>query len=149
MIAIGGLIGLISVFVVWVNGNGLTITGIGIIYDYNNTLLALIGYRDLYILFIPLIVLSFSASGLVNGSMLAVRKTNRGGAGIAIYGAIMLLATVVFIMYSRPITTECMFYMSDYISIGVYMAVAGGILMMVFGALKVALRRTSKKAEGK
>lgn len=149
MILIGGLIGVLSLFMIWVDGgNGLSATGWDAAYNYNTFLLPLVGYTNFYLVWIPMIVLMLSLSGVADGATLIVRRRVRGGMTSAVFGAIILVAVIIFSRFSTPLTQTCSFNMADYLGIGVYMAAAAGALMLIFGALR-AVYKPTKKTNGK
>ena len=147
MILIGGLIGIISLFLIWVEGNGLSITGWEVAYN-NSSLLPLVGYNNSYLLWVPMIVLMLSLSGAINGAALISHRRARGGIASAAFGAIILGAVIIFSQFSRPLTQTYSFNMADLIGTGVYMAAVAGVLMLVFGVLR-AVSKPSNKTDKK
>ena len=122
--AIGGVIGVIGVFLAWFDlGYGLEVTG----WDFIDSMiesetLDVEGYP----VYMPAVVMVFSVIGLIGAAA--------GSKGAAVFSGILVLAAfVLFAMYSWEgfITT---IHMYDYLGIGAYMAAASGFILIVAGA---------------
>jgi len=146
LMMIGGLMGVLSLFLVWLDVNGSTLTGWSILFGNYNTFLSLVGYSNFYMLYVPYIAFTFSFYGFVSGLMLLRRSRSNGGTGSAIAGIVVLVTAVLFSTYSRTVTSTFTMSIADYLSTGFYLAVAAGILMFVFGVLREVFHRAEKKA---
>ena len=134
LIIAGGLIGIVGVFLAWIDLGGIySVSGWEIIREsLDNPSLS--GISDDYVKWMPLIVLVFSVIGLLCGIASAAKPNKVVGAGTILCGIFAIIAVIVFWTYSwGP------FHMSDYIGTGVYLAAAGGALLVIFGALRASV----------
>jgi magnesium-transporting ATPase (P-type) len=129
LIIIGALIGILAVFLTWVElGPSGTMTGLELSIE---TLTDPKVYSS-YITWLPLVVLIASLNAAINGAVSATRSGRGGGSSAAVTGVILTVTAVLFI--TDPFNSGS--GMTDFVSIGAYLAVAAGVLVTIFGVLR-------------
>jgi hypothetical protein len=129
MIMIGGLIGILAVFTAWISMDLLIVkvsmTGWEITKE---------AFKDGsdYAQWMPLLVLIFSVIALLIGLSTFVKPHKAAGAGALASGILVLIFVILFWTYTEP-----GYHMSDWVSTGVYLAAAAGVLILIFGALRM------------
>jgi hypothetical protein len=131
-IIIGGLLGILSVFLAWIDFGGLfTMSGWEIIQNSIESP-SLSTLEDDYFKWMPLVVLIFGALGLLLG-ISAIAKPNKvAGGGAAFCGILMIIAVIVYMMYSIAPNVILM----EYSGIGTFLAGGAGTLLLIFGLLR-------------
>jgi uncharacterized membrane protein (UPF0136 family) len=124
LIIIGGLVGIVSVFMAWLDVDR---TGWEII---NNPIYGSIA--DSYIQWMPLVVLIIAFNGLFAGLTALIRPRKGIGAGAIVCGILMIVAAVLFFIHDKPILTDN--------GAGVYLAMVAGVLLVIFGALRMSVK---------
>ena len=131
LILIGGLIGVLAVFLAWIDINGIFISytwsGWEIIRESINNP-ALGDISDSYAQWMPLIVLIFSVVGLLIGLTALLKPRKEVGAGAIVCGILVVIAGILFYTYES---------ISNYAGTGIYLAIVAGIVMVIFGALRL------------
>jgi hypothetical protein len=130
LIIIFGLIGVIGVFLAWLDaGFGFTMSGWEIIREtINDPSLNMSDYE--YLKWMPLITLIFSLIAMIIGLLALLKPKKEIGAGALAAGIVVAIAAALF-LFQFPI--------DDVMGAGVYIALVSGILMIVGGALRVTV----------
>ena len=128
MILAGGAMGIAAFFMVWESYGILSLTGYEITREFTT-------YGAAYINWMPLIALMAAVSITIAG-LVAVLRPNRGiGWGVVISGIIVAAAAIIFYLY-----TDGAFHMSNYVGTGVYLALTAGMLVVLFGILRLTAK---------
>jgi len=138
LIIVGGLIGIIAVFLAWLSmeWGGITIfsmSGWEVMregFDQPN----LSNLSDNYVQWMPLIVLLFSVIALFIGLAALVKPKKEMGIGAVMCGIIMIIAAIVFYTYKSFGVA-----VSDFAGMGIYLAMAAGVVLLIFGALRLSV----------
>ncbi|MDR0309508.1 MAG: hypothetical protein LBH88_01955 [Candidatus Methanoplasma sp.] len=134
MIMIGGLIGIIAVFMAWIDIDfgilgSYTMSGWEITTEsLKNPSLGNID--DNYVRWMPLLVLIFSVVGLLIGLTALLKPRKEIGAGAVVCGILAILAGILFYINDN---------LSDVIGLGVFIAMAAGVLLVITGALRMSV----------
>ncbi|MCL1978639.1 MAG: hypothetical protein FWG60_00545 [Methanomassiliicoccaceae archaeon] len=132
LMGIGGLIGILGVFLAWLDyGGGDTTTGWEIIrlateMDY---------FTSGYIQWTPLLVLIFSSLAVIAGAAASAKPSIYKCATAVASGLIVLIAAIVFLLYTEP-----GFRVIDDLGIGVYFAIASGVLIVIVGLSRAFMK---------
>ncbi|MCL1810944.1 MAG: hypothetical protein FWG41_01810 [Methanomassiliicoccaceae archaeon] len=135
LVLLGGLIGVIAVFIAWISMDlGLwgtfEVTGWEIIREsLDNPSLG--SLSDDYVQWMPLLVLIFSAIGLITGLIGVLKPRKEFGAGAVVCGLLTIVAAVVFYLYD---------FIKDFAGMGIYLAIVAGVMMLIFGALRLSTK---------
>lgn len=136
---VGALIGIIGIFVVWMEYEFLFIEVTRTGWEFITNSLDNPDFSlDGYVKWTPLIVLVFSVIGLIVALLGIARPGRSGGIGAAVSGIFVLLGAILFILYS-----DNGFKMSEYIGMGVYLAVIAGVILLIFGILMTRSKATN------
>jgi len=129
IILILGLIGIISVFMAWLDfGFGITMSGWEVFNDLNIS-------GAPYIIWMPLVVLIFSIIALIIGLIGIIKPMKEMGAGVIVSGILLVIAAILFYTYSEDGDK-----MSELVGIGLWLALIIGVLLIVFGALRLGVK---------
>ncbi|MDR2699176.1 MAG: hypothetical protein LBB30_05840 [Candidatus Methanoplasma sp.] len=129
IVVLGALAGIIGVFMAWFDFIG-SFTGWDCIKLVTEDISVIEYFKEIYPLYMPLIVLVFSVFGLLSGLITILKPGRIGGGGAAFCGILVLIAAIVF-MWKLDFTTEIF-------GIGLYLAAVAGALMFIFGALLIS-----------
>jgi len=133
---IGACIGIISIILAWITVSIFFYTESQTGLDLVKNAFDDLSQKDVYVLFMPLVVALLSISGLI-GAALSFSKPKKGrGIQITVSGVGVLIAFIIFATYKSGFIE-----MSDLLGTGAYLAAVGGILLMVGG---VGIAATSK-----
>ena len=130
IILIVGLIGIISVFMAWFDFYGFTKSGWEI---FNES-----GSGDPYVMYMPVIVLAFSIIAMIIGLIGLIKPMKEMGAGVIVSGILVVIAAILYYTYSETGLTTIK--MGDYAGIGLWLAMIAGILLIIFGALRLTVK---------
>jgi len=134
IVVLGAIAGIVGVFMAWYGGSSLSLTGWDLIRWVTDDISVIEHIKDIYVLYMPLIVLIFCVGGLLSGLITILRPGRIGGGGAAVCGLFALIAAIVF-MWKLDFTTELF-------GIGLYLAAVAGVLMLIFGALVISSKNT-------
>ena len=134
LIIIGGLIGIVAVFMAWISvqWGGITLfsmSGWEIVKsgldqpDLGNL-------SSNYVQWMPLIVLIFSVIALLIGLAALVKPKKEMGIGAVLCGVITVIAAALF--YAD-------IDLSDFFGAGGYVAMLAGAILLIFGALRLSV----------
>jgi len=132
LILVGGLIGIIAVFLAWIDVDfgifgSYTVSGWEIVRESLEDP-ALGDISESYVQWMPLIVLIFSVVGLLIGLTALLKPRKEMGAGAIVCGILAVIAGILFYTYES---------ISDVAGMGIYLAMVAGIVMVIFGALRL------------
>jgi len=134
LIMIGGLMGIISVFLTWISIDfslwTFTMTGWEVVEEsFSGTVMG--DLAGSYAQWMPLIVLTFSAAALIMGAAALIRPRNCAAAGSIICGGLVVAANILFCTYDGLYKTA---------GGGIYLAAAAGFVIAVFGVLRMPFK---------
>ncbi|MCL2317919.1 MAG: hypothetical protein FWC44_02530 [Methanomassiliicoccaceae archaeon] len=133
IVLIAGLAGIISMFLTWesfFDGYHLWIySGWGYISDLIESPFYV------YVVWVPLFVLIFSLVATIFAALSLFKSRTDFGVIMILSGIFWVIAAVAFILYTAP-----GYSMVDYAGIGFYLAFAAGILVLLFGLLRMAVK---------
>lgn len=136
---IGAIIGIVGIFMAWISVDlflsTYSVSGWEIITE---SLEARDFSLDGYVQWTPLVVLVFSVIGLLTALMGVARPGKPGGVGTLVCGIFVLIGAILFMTYSNDGIS-----MSDFLGVGVYLALVSGILLLIFGALMSSSKATA------
>jgi hypothetical protein len=134
LIMIGGLIGILSVFTAWFTLDlwltSVSWSGWEIFRDSTGDL------ADGYSQWMPLVVLIFSVIAALIGLFSLFKPSKTIGGGAIVCGILVLVGAILFATYTETAGPLSMKYM-DFIDTGVYLAIVAGIVIIVFGAVRM------------
>ena len=124
LILVAGLAAIGSFFMVWYTWGPLSITGLQLITDYSIS-------GSAYLDWMPLLVLMSGLSVAISGLVALVRQHNGINWSVVLSGLIILVAAALF--YTNSST-------SDFAGTGVLVAMAAGVLVIVFSVLSMVVK---------
>jgi hypothetical protein len=134
LIMVGGLLGLLSVFMAWfeisIGWVTVSMSGWEIIRE------SVDGMDGGYVQWTPLIVMIFSVIALLIGLSTLVKPHKAAGMGALVSGILVLIGAILFYTYTEKVGLVTL-RMSDYLGTGVYLAIVAGIIIIIFGALRM------------
>ena len=167
-IVVAGLIGIISVFLVWISsGNGVTSTGWeyifrqssggdggGAMFDFSRITENFYpgsSYPQIIFGWEPILVLIFSAVALIFGAYLIFKPKKELVPGVIISGILVVIAALSLYRRIDTFNTQISNFntlipdtqtpiMSNFAGIGLFFAMAAGILLILFGVLRLAVK---------
>jgi hypothetical protein len=126
MILTGGLLGIVSMFLIWSGSSWYASDGWWFIRHMGE-----FASMDHYGWWMPSIVLMTSVSVAINGLVGMLRPVKGGGVTAIVCGIIMIAATYGFMRYF-----EGGHGLFDDIGPGVWVTIAAGVLLIIFGTVK-------------
>ncbi len=137
IVLIGAIIGIAGIFLAWFQADVMvtTISSSGWDIIQNAIDKGDFDLSDGYYRWMPLIVLVFAVIAALNSLVSIARPGRTGGIIAVISGLLMIIAAILFITYSETDLGVTWFKMSDYLGVGVYLAIVAGALSLIFGAL--------------
>jgi len=129
IVLVAGLVGIISLFLTWESFSLGSFSG----WDYITAV-----FNSPYVIYtewVPLFVLIFSVVATIFAALVFFKPRMEFGVIIIISGIFWVIAAAVFIMYTEP-----SYRMIDHAGIGFYLAFIAGIILLVFGILRMAVK---------
>jgi len=154
MMLTGAIIGIISLFQMWLSMDYLIFRFDYVGYDFFlKGLSGNEGYSVGYYAYMPLVVFAASAASVIAAVLTFTKREKFGAAAGVIFGAVILTSTLLYIFYPRStimVSNDVAYLVSDmrlmdYLGTGVYSAIFAGIFLILGGTLVLAHRKVASQ----